>query len=116
MIRAESRINGSRFAVSVLRYEQSPGRRIWAVAGVEQKGSIMMGKAVVSYHGAEVCAWEQDGCWTVQLDTYEASSSYLDLALAELAVDGADVHELAARLISEVMRTRSVGAAEAVAA
>ena len=75
-----------------------------------------MEKALVSYQGADVCAWEFEGRWTVQLGPYEASSTYLDLALSELLGSGEGVHELAARLISELTSTRSVGVDEAIAA
>ena len=75
-----------------------------------------MEKAVVNYHGADVCAWEYEGLWTVRLGANEASSNYLDLALSELLVNGEEVHELAARLVSALATTSSVGADEAVAA
>ena len=75
-----------------------------------------MDKALVSYQGADVCAWEQEGRWTVQLGAYEASARYLDLALSELLGSGEGAHELAARLVSELTSARSAGADEAVAA
>lgn len=75
-----------------------------------------MEKALVNYRGADVCAWEQEGLWTVQVGAYEASASYLDLALSELFVNAEDLRELAARLVSELTTSRSAGVDEAVAA
>jgi hypothetical protein len=66
-----------------------------------------MRKAAISYHGGELEAWEQDGQWTVRLGELEASSRYLDLALAELLDDEAGAHRLSARLLLEVVAPSS---------
>ena len=60
-----------------------------------------MEKAVICYRGQALEAWEHEDRWTVQLGELEASSRYLDLALAALIDDGERVHQLAARLIAE---------------
>jgi hypothetical protein len=60
-----------------------------------------MGKAVICYRGEVLEAWEHEDRWTVQLGELEASSRYLDLALAALLDDGERVHLLAARLTAE---------------
>jgi hypothetical protein len=44
-------------------------------------------KGVIDYRGGELEAWEVDGEWTVRLGELEASSRYLDLALATLLDD-----------------------------
>jgi hypothetical protein len=75
-----------------------------------------MEKAVISFRGADLCAWEKDGRWTVKLGAFEASARYLDLALAAVLDDGEAVHELAAKLVAELANTRSVGADQTVAA
>ena len=61
-----------------------------------------MDKAAISYRGEELRAWPDDGGWTVQFGALEAWSHYLDLALAGLLDDEADVHQLAARLVAEL--------------
>lgn len=80
-----------------------------------QKGSIM-DKAVISYRGEVLEAWEHDDYWTVQLGELEASSRYLDLALAALLDDSEGVHQLAARLLARFTGTGSVSADEPAAA
>jgi hypothetical protein len=75
-----------------------------------------MEKAVISYRGEVLEAWEHDDRWTVQLGEFEASSRYLDLALAALLDDGEGVHQLAARLLAEFTHTGSVSADEPAAA
>ncbi len=62
-----------------------------------------MQRAVINYGGGELEAWEQEDLWTVRLGELEASSSYLDLALAELLDDPEGAHRVAARLLSEVV-------------
>jgi len=79
------------------------------------RGQIMR-EATISYHGADLCAWEHEGQWTVRLGAFEASSGYLDLALAEVLDNGEAVHELAAKLLVQFTSKESVGAGEAVAA
>lgn len=59
-------------------------------------------RAVISYQGGELEACERDGVWTVGLGELEASSHYLDLALAELLDADEAVHQLAARLLAEL--------------
>ncbi len=75
-----------------------------------------MEKAVISYRGEVLEAWEHDDRWTVQLGELEASSRYLDVALAALVDDGERVHQLAARLLSEFKGQAQVRADEPVAA
>jgi hypothetical protein len=60
-----------------------------------------MEKAVICYRGEVLAAWEHEDRWTVQLGELEATSRYLDLALAALLDDGERVHQLAARLLAE---------------
>jgi hypothetical protein len=64
-----------------------------------------MQNATIGYHGGELEAWEHEDLWTVKLGELEASSRYLDLALAELLDDADGVHKLAARLLAEVVTT-----------
>ena len=52
------------------------------------------------YRGEELQAWESDVGWTVTLGELEASSRYLDLALAALLDDDEGSHSLAARLLA----------------
>jgi hypothetical protein len=66
-----------------------------------------MRRAAISYHGGELEAWEHDRQWTVRLGELEASSRYLDLALAELLDDEAGAHRLSARLLLEVVAPSS---------
>ena len=47
-----------------------------------------MEKAVIYYRGQVLEAWEHEDRWTVQLGELEASSRYLDFALAALVEDG----------------------------
>ena len=75
-----------------------------------------MEKAVICYRGGVLEAWEHEDGWTVQLGELEASSRYLDLALAALVDDGERVHQLAARLLSEFTGQGQVRADESVAA
>jgi hypothetical protein len=76
-----------------------------------------MEKIVIGYRGADLYAWEHEGVWTVQLGAFEASATYLDLALSELIGGSVDVHELAARLVAALMNTPAVdGADQAIAA
>ncbi len=75
-----------------------------------------MEKAVICYRGRVLEAWEHEDRWTVQLGELEASSRYLDLALAALVDDGERVHQLAARLLSEFAGRGQVRADESVAA
>jgi hypothetical protein len=96
-------------------FKRSPGSRSQRLAIGQQKGSFME-KIVVSYHGADLYAWEHEGVWTVQLGAFEASSTYLDLALAELVGSSDDVHELAARLVGALMNTPAVGVDQPLAA
>ena len=70
----------------------------------------MMQKAAIDYHGGELQVWEQEDVWTVRLGELEASSRYLDLALAELLDDAEGAHELAARLLMELISTPAVTA------
>ena len=70
----------------------------------------MMQKAAIDYHGGELQVWEQEDVWTVRLGELEASSRYLDLALAELLDDAEGAHKLAARLLMELISTPSVTA------
>ena len=70
-----------------------------------------MQKAAIDYHGGELQAWAQEDVWTVRLGELEASSRYLDLALAELLDDAEGAHKLAARLLMELISTPSVTAA-----
>ncbi len=63
----------------------------------------MMQKAAIDYHGGELEAREYEDLWTVRLGELEASSRYLDLALAELLDDSEGVHTLAARLLAELV-------------
>ena len=77
----------------------------------DSKGSgSMMQKAAIDYHGGELQVWEQEDVWTVRLRELEASSRYLDLALAELLDDAEGAHKLAARLLMELISTPSVTA------
>ncbi len=62
----------------------------------------MTEKAVICNRGEVLEAWEHEDGWTVQLGELEATSRYLDLALAALLDDGEGVHQLAARLLSEL--------------
>jgi hypothetical protein len=75
-----------------------------------------MEKAVICYRGEVLEAWEHEDGWTVQLGELEASSRYLDLALAALLDDGEGVHQLAARLLSEFTDQAPVRADEPVPA
>jgi len=70
----------------------------------------MMQKAGIDYHGGELQVWEQEDVWTVRLGELEASSRYLDLALAELLDDAEGAHKLAARLLMELITTPAVTA------
>jgi len=74
-----------------------------------------MEKAVICHRGEVLEAWEHEDGWTVQLGELEASSRYLDLALAALLDDGESVHQLAARLLAEFTGKGSVRADEPVA-
>ena len=69
-----------------------------------------MQKAAIDYHGGELQVWEQEDVWTVRLGELEASSRYLDLALAELLDDAERAHKLAARLLMELTSTPAVTA------
>ena len=69
-----------------------------------------MQKAAIDYHGGELQAWAQEDVWTVRLGELEASSRYLDLALAELLDDAERAHKLAARLLMELTSTPAVTA------
>ena len=60
-------------------------------------------RAVIDYHGGELEAWEQDDLWTVRLGELEASSLYLDVALAEILDDPEGAHRVAARLVFEIV-------------
>jgi hypothetical protein len=62
-----------------------------------------MQRTVISYRRGELEAWEQEELWTVRLGELEASSRYLDLALAELLDDPEGAHRLAARLVVELV-------------
>lgn len=75
-----------------------------------------MQKATIEYRGADLSASEQAGRWTVQLGALEASSRYLDLALAGVLENQEVVHELAARLLAQLPSGKSVGAEDTVAA
>jgi hypothetical protein len=75
-----------------------------------------MEKAVISYRGEVLEAWEHEDGWTVRLGELEAASRYLDLALAALLDDGERVHQLAARLLAEFTGKGSVRAEEPAAA
>ena len=70
----------------------------------------MMQKAAIDYHGGELQVWEQEDVWTVRLGELEASSRYLDLALAELLDDAEGAHKLAAKLLMELITTPAVTA------
>jgi len=60
-------------------------------------------RAVINYHGGELEAWEDDDLWTVRLGELEASSLYLDAALAELLDDPRGAHRVATRLLMEIV-------------
>jgi hypothetical protein len=60
-------------------------------------------RATITYQGGELEAWEHDDLWTVRLGELEASSLYLDLALAELLDDPEGAHRVAARLLLEIV-------------
>jgi hypothetical protein len=62
-----------------------------------------MQRAVINYQGGELEAWEQEELWTVRLGELEASSRYLDLALAELLDNPYGLHQLAAKLLAEIV-------------
>jgi len=47
-----------------------------------------MQNATIGYHGGELEAWEHEDLWTVKLGELEASSRYLDLALAGSSTGG----------------------------
>ena len=64
-----------------------------------------MQTAVISYQGGELEASEQDGLWTVRLGELEASSRYLDLALADLLDHPDGTHRLAAKLVAGLVNT-----------
>jgi hypothetical protein len=75
-----------------------------------------MQKAVIDYHRGELEAWEHEDLWTVRLGELEASSHYLDLALAELLDRPEGTHQLAARLVAELVSTpQPAEAQEAIA-
>ena len=63
----------------------------------------MMQRAVISYQGGELEAWEQEDLWTVRLGGLEASSRYIDIALAEPLDDPEGAHRFAARLLAELV-------------
>jgi hypothetical protein len=71
---------------------------------------------VICHRGEVLEAWEHEGGWTVQLGELEASSRYLDVALAALLDDGERIHLLAARLSAELAGKGSVRADEPTAA
>jgi hypothetical protein len=50
-------------------------------------GGSIMERTAISYQGEALEAWEDEVGWTVRLGGFEASSRYLDLALAELLGD-----------------------------
>jgi hypothetical protein len=75
-----------------------------------------MEKAVICYREDVLEAWEHEAGWTVQLGEYEASSRYLDLALAALVDDRESVHALAARLLAQFTAEGSIRAEEPVPA
>jgi hypothetical protein len=60
-------------------------------------------RAVIDYHGGELEAWEEDGVWQVRLGELEASSLYLDAALAELLDGPEGAHRVAAKLLMEIV-------------
>jgi len=66
----------------------------------------------ICYRGEVLEAWEHEDGWTVQLGEYEASSRYLDLALAALVDDRESVHQLAARLLAQFTAGGSIRAEE----
>jgi hypothetical protein len=75
-----------------------------------------MQKVVIEYHRGELEAWEQDNRWTVRLSELEASSRYLDFALAEILDDTEGVHQLAAKLLAELTtKTETTEVVESVA-
>jgi hypothetical protein len=75
-----------------------------------------MEKAVICHRGEVLEAWEHEDGWTVRLGELEASSRYLDLALAALLDHGESVHQLAARLLAQFPGRGTVRPDEAVAA
>lgn len=74
-----------------------------------------MEKAVICHRGEVLEAWEHDDGWTVQLGELEASSRYLDLALAALLDHGESVHQLAARLLAQIPGRGTIRSDEPVA-
>jgi hypothetical protein len=60
-----------------------------------------MERAVICHRGEVLEAWEHEDGWTVQLGELEASSRYLDIALAGLLDQGESVFQLAARLLAQ---------------
>ena len=74
-----------------------------------------MEKAVICYRGRVLEAWEHEDGWRVQLGELEASSRYLDLALAALLDDGESVHQLAARLSAQFPGRGTIRSDESVA-
>jgi hypothetical protein len=68
-----------------------------------------METAAISYQGEALEAWEDEVGWTARLGEFEASSRYLDLALAELLGDGEGVHQLAAQSIAQLPHAGPMG-------
>lgn len=60
-----------------------------------------MRSAAIAYRNSELQAREHDDLWTVCLAGAEASSSYLDVALAEVLGNAPEAHRVAARLLME---------------
>jgi hypothetical protein len=102
-------------AICLVRYELRHDQAHAASEDANQEGSIME-RAVICYRGEVLKAWEHQDGWTVQLGELEASSRYLDLAVASLVDDGEPVHQLAARLLAELRVQGQVGADDPVAA
>jgi len=68
-----------------------------------------MRRAAIPYRGGELEVEEEQEEWTVRLGELEASSRYLDWAVARLLDDDpSEVHHLATRLIEALLEAHDV--------
>jgi hypothetical protein len=57
----------------------------------------------IPFNGGELEAKLDGEVWTVRLGELEASSKWLDFALSELLDDDAQAHEIAAKLVEQML-------------
>jgi hypothetical protein len=57
----------------------------------------------IPFHGGALEAELEGEVWTVRLGELEASSKWLDFALSELLDDDTQAHEIAAKLVEQLL-------------